>query len=471
MVSRTAMPMIRQAQSGHADAQLSLAKLYLDGGSGLKRDTNTAFYWLRKAAASGNAEAQRLLGAGPSPSNTPARRPAEAEHDSPNAHLALADWLLTGQLAADEQGTAMEVLRRAAGQGEKRAQLRLAILLQESSQPGAAEEAAYWLERAATQGSRAAAARLADWHWQRFEPLAGAWLEELQAAEPETLYRLGTTRTAAGRLREGAAAVAKAAAGGNNEALLYYGLLHTSPLGKTVTGVSNSLKRAAFWLEKASHGGCSQASFELAQLYRLRQFSLKNAALAHKYLETAARQGHAHAQYLLALATLRDTVGRDSDIAAAGWLLASAKQGHAAAASMARLLYAKRPAPPAGIAAQRSRLINMLARTRIALAARIEVGTVFGMTIPEFLLFDPREADRADLLVLDLRHRVRGARRRMIAVASPEERTLLDRAGRLLSTENPHPTDVRGSLAQRTLDLEQSARLFGVELTDLGWSE
>lgn len=468
------MSMIREAQSGRAEAQLAVAKLYLDGGSGLKRDSNTAFYWLRQAAAAGNLEAQRLIGGGiTSGAQDAGDVPGDsAEAESPNADLALVDWLLTGQVAASEENSALEVLRRASSQGEKRAQLRLAMLLQASQKPEDSMEAVYWLQRAAQQGSQAAAVRLADWHWGRFDPASSAWLERLApTSEHEVLYRLGVTRAGNGRSVEACAPIAKAAAQGSKAALLYYGLLHTVPLGKGVTGVPSSLKKAAFWLEKASHAGSAQACFELFQLYRLRQFSLKNPPLAYKYLEAAAGRGHAHAQYLLALACLRDTVGRDSDIAAAGWLLAAAKQGHVSATSVARLLYARRPLPASSVAVQQSRLVRMLSRTRIALAVRLEVGCTFRLTGAELLLFTPEDADRTDFLVIDIRPHVRRAKRHIVAVESPEERSLLDRARRLLTGSMPHPTDVRGSLAQRKLDLQQSMLLLGAELSDLGWNE
>jgi len=57
------------------------------------------------------------------------------------------------------------------------------------------------------------------------------------------------------------------------------------------------------------------------------------------------------------------------------------------------------------------------------------------------------------------------------SVETAEERTLLDRARRLLNARNPHPTDVRGPLSQRKLDLEQSIRLLGQELEHAGWTE
>lgn len=460
------MPLFREAQQGQPDAQLAVGKMYLGGGSGLKRDPATACYWLRKAASGGNHEARRLIGDGtPDPSANKAE-PSVPAQASPNADIALADWLLTGQVEASEDVNAMDVLRRAARLGERTAQLRLAILLQSGEHgPEEAEEAVHWLQRAAEGGSRAAAVRLADWYWEKSDPAAGTWLERLGAsAEPELLYRMGIVFAAKGRSAAASTLLAKAAQADHVPAQVYYGLLHASPLGKRATGVPHSLKRAASWLEKASHGGSGQASFELYRLFRLRQFSLKNAALAQKYLETAARQAHPHAQFLSALAFMRDSVSRDSDLQAATWLLRAAKQGHAQAGSMAALLYSKRPAPSASLAAEQARLARVLARTRIALATRLELAQALRLTIAELLLFDPEAADREDFIVLDVRRHSRGARRRIVAIETEAERALLDRARRLLASTNPHPTDVRGSLSQRRLDLEQTMRLLGREL-------
>ena len=467
------MSVIREAQSGQTEAQLALGKIYLSGGSGLKQDSNTAFYWLRKAAHGGSMEAQQLMHSGGS-SNAAGEGNHDANEatgdDSPAADLAFSDWVLTGQISPTNGLSVLEALRRAANAGERRAQLRLGILLQTSGNAADSDEAIHWLECAARLGSRAAAVRLADWCWDRFDPACGAWLEKIgQCGEQDFLYRVGISRATLGAYADAAAPIAKAALLGNPAALLYFGLLHTLPLGKRTTGVAKSLKKAAFWLEKASRGGSGQASFELFRLYRLRQFSLKNVALAQRYLEAAAGQGHAQAQYLLALACLRDSVGHESDVAAARWLLAAARQGHAAAASVARLLYARYPDPPPSIALEQMRVARILARTRIALAARLEVASAFRLTIPELLMFDPQEADRVEFLVLDMRGHTRQAKRRIVTVDSAEERSLLDRARRLLSTANPHPTDVRGSIAQRRLDLQQSLRLLGAELADMGW--
>lgn len=470
MVSRVAMPLFKQAQNGEADAQLALGKLYLEGSRGMKRDAGTAFYWLKQAASRGNVEARRLIGQGdaeqpPAEDALAAQAPAAAESQSANADMALADWLLTGRVAANEDVNAVDVLRRAAAKGERTAQLRLAMLLLAGEHgPDEAEEAITWMTRAAQSGSRAAAVRLAEWYWERYDPAALRWLEQLaDSTEPELLYRLGVMQAAHGRSPLAAVMLPRAAQLEHGPAQLCYGLLHASPLGRRVTGVSHSLKRAAAWLEKASQRGCAQASFELHRLFRLRQFSLKNAALAERYLETAARQGHAQAQFQCGVACMRDALGRDRDIEAATWLLQAAKQGHREARSICRLLYSKSGTKALPFSEDPSRFIKLLARTRIALATRLEIGVLMGLDMPEMLLFDPETANRGDFLVLDVRQHVRRAGRRIVAVETPAERALLDRGRRLLGSRNPHPTDVRGPLSQRRLDLTQTLRLLGSE--------
>lgn len=470
MVSRVAMPLFRQAGNGEAEAQLALGKLYLEGGHGLKRDAETAFYWLNKAALNGNAEASRLIGRGveaaaPEAGATGHTAAATTEKTTTaTADVALADWLLTGHVAPNDELNAVGVLRRAASKGERTAQLRLAMLLLAGNVPEEADEAIVLLKLAARNGSRAAVVRLVEWYWTRSDPAAATWVRQLtDVAEPELLYCLGVTLAAKGLMRDACVLLKRAAGQDYPPAQLYYGLLHSTSLGRKVTGVPHSLKKAAFWLEKASQRGCAQASFELHALFRLRQFSLKNSALADRYLETAGRQGHAQAQFQRGVACLRDNLGRNTDIDAARWLLQAAKQGHWQARTICCLLYGKaKNRANLAVPGDPSPMVRVLARTRIALAARVEIGHLMRMDLPELLLFDPQTDDQGDFIVLDVRPHVRRAQRRIIAVETAEERALLDRARRLLNGRNPHPTDVRGPLRQRRLDLMQTFRLLGV---------
>lgn len=469
MVSRSASSILREAREGKLSAQVSAGKLYLEGGGGLRRDPQAAFYWLRTAAARGDLEAQRLIGSsipGSSIKQPGAVAPyyeSASREGAANAHLALSDWLLSGRIPEGEEASAFDVLHRAAQAGDRKAQLRLAVLLRSGAfGEGREGEALRWFEEAARSGSRAASLALAEWHWERGDPAARAWIEKVpDSADPEHLYRRAVLLLGERETGHAARLLAQAASQGHPAAQLYYGLLHAAAVGRKVSGVPHSLKKAAFWLEKASRGGDAQASFELYGLFRRREFSLKNTAMAERYLETAAEQGHAHAQFLMGLACLRDMVTHDADLAAAKWFVRASQAQHVEAAAFVRLLYRRRESafPAAGL--EPSRLIRLMARSRIALATRLELALTFGLNAQEMLLFDPEAADHGACVLIDIREFMPRAKRRILVLATEGERVLLDRARRFLSAKNRHPTDVRGPYHQRKLDFEHTLTLLG----------
>lgn len=469
MVSRSALSILREAREGKLWAQVSAGKLYLEGGGGMRRDPQTAFYWLRTAAARGDVEAQRLIGNSIPESSI--KQPEAVAHyyesasreGSANADLALSDWLLSGRIPGGEQALAFDLLHRAAQAGDRKAQLRLAMLLRSGAfGEGREAEALRWFEEAARSGSRAASLALAEWHWERSDPAARTWIEKVaDSAEPEHLYRRAVLLLGESETQHAAHLLAQAANQGHSAAQLYYGLLHAATVGRKVSGVPHSLKKAAFWLEKASRSGNAQASFELYGLFRRREFSLKNTAMVERYLETAAEQGHPHAQFLMGLACLRDIVTHNADLAAAKWFLRASEAQHAQAAAFVRLLY--RPPesvlPAAGL--EPSRLVRLMARSRIALATRLELALAFGLNAREMLLFDPETADHGACVLIDIRKFMPRAKRRILVVATEAERALLERARRLLSATNPHPTDVRGPYHRRKRDFEHTLTLLG----------
>lgn len=478
MVTRTVLPLLRNARAGRLDAQLALGKVYLNGGNGLKRDPLAAFYWLRRAAAHGNTEAQHLIAhAVPAsmvddPAAVASYYELASSRGSANACLALSDWTLSGRVSSKNFTRARELLSLSAEGGDRKAQLRLATLLQsDAHSSGRRSEALHWFEMAARQGSRAARLALADWFWRKDDPETKKWVEALADEEdPEILYRLGVLLVSEGQMRRAAGFLGRAALRDHPGAQLSYGLLHAAPGGRQALGVPHSLKKAAHWLEKASSNGHAQASFELYRLFRVREFSLRSLAISQRYLQRSADQGHLHAQYLVALGLLRLSVERDADVAAVRLLVRASEGGHIQAESLLRFLCPRPAAASSAVSAERSRVIALVARSRIALATRLELCHAFGLTIPQMLLFTPREDDGGECFAVDVREQVPRSRRRLVHVETAEEMALLGRARRLLAPENPHPTDVRGSVRQRRHDLEQTLtavgaapRLFGFD--------
>lgn len=472
MASRPASTVLRKAREGDVESQLKAGKLYLEGSQGLRRDAATAFYWLRAAAAQGSAEAQALIGKSipqssvKQPESVVQYYERASDRGSAHADVALSDWVLTGRIPGNDS-RAYELLHRSATAGDRKAQLRFAILLESGAfGTGREPEAIQWYEKAAGNGSRAAAVALANWHWMRNDPAARTWIDALAGSvDPENLYRRAVLLISEGEPRRASAALEEAATRGHAMAQLSFGLLHSAAVDSSITGVPHGLKRAASWLERASRGGVAQASFELYRLFRRRQFSMKSASMAYRYLETAARQGHAHAQFLLGLALLRDSVTENADLGAARWFARASQQGHAEAAALVAILYRRNEMPLFADSAEAARLIRVMARSRIALATRLEMAVAFGLNAPEMLLFDPEVADHADCLLIDIRSELPRLKRRIILVQSESERALLDQARRLLSSKAPHPTDVRGAYLQRKLDFEHTLTLLGGDIS------
>lgn len=467
MASTAAITLLRRAREGSVEAQLAAGKLYLEGGQGLCRSLETAFYWLRAAAAQGSREAQSLIGKSIPESSI--KRPeavvgyyeAAARTGSANADVTLSDWLLAGHIPGD-RSRAYELLHRAASAHDRKAQLRLAVLLEKGEFGAAREaEALHWYEEAARGGSRAAAFALADWYWARQDPAAAAWMDRVDdAGDPEYAYRKAVLLMMKGNDPRAAALLEKAAEAGHAAAQLYFGLLHASPARKPA-GIPHNLKTAAFWLEKASRAGLAHATFELYRLFRRREFSLRNSANAQRHLEMAAAQGHAEAQFLLGIACLRDSISPGADVTAARWFSKASRQGHVEAGGVIALLYRRSDTPFPAAGREPAELIRLAARSRIAVAARLELALAFKLSMPEMLLFDPRQADHGDCLAIDVRKVLPRTRRRILLVESESERALLDRTRRLLEPSFQHPTDVRGTYAQRKFDFEHTLTLLG----------
>jgi TPR repeat protein len=474
MASRDVIELIGQAREGNVQAQFHLGKRYLDGSASRRRDYASAFYWLRKAAATGHLEAQKLIASAIPESAIDTPHAVSGYYESgcaagsSNASVVFADWLLTGHVAGGGEMRALETLRPAAEAGDRKAQLRLGLLLS-SIGFGEAEhaQAVRWLESAAEQGSRAAGIALSDFYWERSDPLAARWIDEMaDSLDGKYAYRTALVMLGQGKIDQAAKLLARAAAEDFAPAQLSFGLLHILPWGKRRSGVPHSLKRAAYWLERASRSGSAQASFELYRLFRRRGFSLVHRATSDRYLELAARQGCVHAKFLAGIAGLRLNRPGNSDVAAADWVVQAASQGHAQAARVVALLYPRPPSPQETVAAERARVIRLIARSRVAMALRLELAHVFGMSVAELLAFDPTLSEHETCVAIDSRRHSprRRRRRRIVAIETGAERALLARARRFLDPANPHPSDVRGPYGARKLDLQAALTLVGANL-------
>ena len=172
--------LIQQAEQGNAPKQYDLALLYLKG-KGVPKDLPKAVFWLHKASELGFANAQYSLalrylkGEGIAKNNGVAVKwlQAAAEQDIPAAQSSLALRYGLGQGVEKDPEQQIYWLKRAAANGQKESLYKLAVILardgKEESQlhvanlyykgigtPKNNTKAAYWYEKAATQGNAVA---------------------------------------------------------------------------------------------------------------------------------------------------------------------------------------------------------------------------------------------------------------------------------------------------------------------------
>jgi TPR repeat protein len=105
--------------------------------------------------------------------------------------------------------------------------------------------------------------------------------------------------------------------------------------------VSDELKRPMEQLRMAEQGDAN-AQFETARSYWLERFGKdteKNHAETLKWIQKAAEQGHAMAQFVIGKMYLYGMQVEQSDIKAAEWIQKAAEQGVAGAQSMLGLMY------------------------------------------------------------------------------------------------------------------------------------
>jgi hypothetical protein len=114
---------------------------------------------------------------------------------------------------------------------------------------------------------------------------------------------------------------------GDPEAQYAYAML----LARGGTGEATHVAESVKWLERAAEQGHARAQYELALALKLGRGTLQDYAAASKWFRTAARSGHAGAQYHMGrLHRIGEGVSLDL-VRAYAWFNRAAAQGHGAA--------------------------------------------------------------------------------------------------------------------------------------------
>jgi len=507
MASREDLAVIRAARAGRAEAQLALGRRYLHGGNGLPQSFSTALHWLDRAARQGLADAWLFIGE---------HIPFEAVVQAPQpldyvlwyerafdtglqvAGLAFARLVLAFKDHPGAQGMlakALKVLEAEAHAGTAEAQWLLSQQQLGAPSRGklpadlsaAAEVAANWAQKAADAGVGPAQLALADAAWQRDDksdfirrawPLAkallgqfGTQLTQLNGPSENLAAHLGADNIVLlSRLSLAAAELGEIKIE-EVQQLLELGAYADDKIAQLSLGLffarmtedgskafchcgSANYKKAIRWLNLAGERGLAAAWYALSRIYLKPEFSQRNLADAQYYLEHAAEMGHVLAQLECGSGAWRNR--RDdpaNDVRAAYWLQKASAQG----CDDARQLLAKitdRSRPAAWALEARQYMTREFLLAYPFLAARLELATQFGLTRPEALLIDLKQADCGHCLVVDIRDYYARSKRRLILIATGDERQALNRIGRLFEDVDCSLSGPEGNYRQRLYRLK-----------------
>jgi TPR repeat protein len=479
MANREELLIIRSARSGQANAQLALGKRYLFGGSGLPQSHATALHWLEKAAEQNLADAWFLIGEhvpfeiaqqSSDPLSVAVWYERAFEGGMAKAGLILAMLVFASWSRADQllRQKAMRALHAAAESGLADAQWLLAQQLGMAdvvAQPKPAEmspaaksrrsAAIEWSSRAARGGVMPAQRAVADYFWGLGDQLkflfwalpiaqsierragSGARRRQVERSQLDLINRCATalmlTKDPNSQLVE--RYLKLAAEGGDSSAQLSYGLwiARMDEIGQRVSSIPGvaHYKKAIRWLSLAADQGVAAAWYAMSRIYLKPEFSRRSITEARRYLEMAAVTGHVRAQLELGLVAWRSRkLEKSSDIRAVYWLQKAAGMGSREAKALL-----ERIAPPVRKAewahAARTVFNRDTSDQYPFLAARVELGYWFGLTRAEALLVDIEAADHGHCLEVDIRDQHPRSRRRLVQIATGEQRAALDRVARM----------------------------------------
>ncbi|MCA1326133.1 tetratricopeptide repeat protein [Herbaspirillum sp. alder98] len=509
MANREDLAIIRAARAGQAEAQLTLGKRYLFGGNGLPQSLGTAFHWLERAARQGLADAWMLIAQHiPYEVVVPLSPPHEAalwyerafDAGLSKAGLVFARLVLgnVAHISAELKNKAIGALEAVAREGNADAQW----LLAQQSQPEAAdadgatasasasttsEETQQWTRRAADAGVEQAQHALADAAWRqsdfsgfrlRAQPLADALLRQYDALlrqlnapadmlasslGPKNIrllvrlaqLQLDDKRPDLGSVQQ---LLELAALAGDRDAQLALGLLYArmdAEGARSFPGQgSANYKKAVRWLTLAGDQGLASAWYALSRIYLKPEFSQRNLADVQHHLERAAEMGHGAAQLECGVTAWRNR--RDdaaNDVRALYWLQKAASQGIEQAQSLL-VKVGDLPTPAPWALQARSQLTRELSNAYPFLVARIELAALFGLTRPEALLIDLKQADFGHCLMVDIRPHYARSKRRLIVVETGEQRGVLNRIARLFEDVDCSPSGPEGNYRQRLYRLK-----------------
>jgi len=320
----------RAGEQGVAQAQVELGKAYLEG-DGVPQDSVEAAQWFHEAAEQGDPEAQNtygmLLAAGKGVAQDYDeamnwyKKAAAQESSAAQYNLGLAYLNGHGEDGERNPRKAVQLLRKAAANDNRNAQVQLGSLLEKGlgvPAPDPAEAGRLYL-RAATLGDRTAQFNMGimydttsknrNFPVERDDSLAIGWYEKAAAqGYPQAGYNAGLMHhQGRGTPANAAEAVRfwkQAAEEGHAQAQFNMGLAHFKGYG-----AEQDYKKAAFWYLEAAEQNVLSAQYTLGFLHENGQGVEQSLVLAEKWYRRASDAGDMHAKNkLLGLTFAKTTV-------------------------------------------------------------------------------------------------------------------------------------------------------------------
>ncbi|EJN09016.1 tetratricopeptide repeat protein [Herbaspirillum sp. YR522] len=519
MATRQDLAVIKAARAGESTAQLALGSRYLYGGTGLPRSNGTAFYWLQRAARQGVDDAWMMIGRNISYDQVKdLSSPREAavwyqkafDAGVPAAGLTYARLVLdnTEQFDGNSHAKAIGALTMLASNDDHHAQWLLAQQMQKHARDAGAVDAAAGdnlkliptpgalsleerlITEAAHAGIEQAQFALMDKAWNKGDydafvrdaaPLIAKLLERnanalaqverdvevtaaiVLSAEQATLL----LRHAQWQLQGSAPDpvmigrfLELAARAGNTESRLELGLLHAkiNRAGERVFmehGLAN-FKKALSWLTLAGEGGSALAWHALARIYSRSIYSQRNLNVAQQYLEKAADMGLVEAQFEFAQISWRNRRDdRLNDVRAMYWWQKAAGQGHQDAKAALEPFSVQASGHAWAIEAV-AQMTDKMRNANPFLCARVELAATFGLSKPEALLIDVKNADYGHCMVIDICDYYARSKRRLVSIDTEAQRSTLNRIGRLFGDVDCSFSGLEGNYRQRQYRLKTS---------------
>jgi TPR repeat protein len=501
MANREELGLIRGARGGRPEAQLALGRLYLYGSAGLPKSLPTALHWLDRAAQQGCPQACELIGVHiPVELARQSARPLAQWYERAYDAGVLRAGVVLAQLTLEQQaGQAADPVRRdkalralesAARAGVPDAQWLYArhhgaSMPAAPARPSAAPAAAVaerkeerWLRRGADSGVAPAPVSVLDSLWQegqRQRYLEGALAQarmllrgadagagaSLAADDARLLSRCAQALSELPDAALHAAEIRRlyelAANENEPQAQMAVGLWQARMQadGKRIAvgAGSANFKKAVRWLTLAGEQGLAEAWYALSRIYIKPEFSQRNVGDAQRYLERAAEMGYRDAQLECGGNAWRARrENENNDVRAVYWLQKAAAQGCAQAAASLQKIAPRHGAD--GFARLAALASPALALSYPLLAARLRLATLFQLSRAEALLLDVRAADQGHCLVIDIRGSYGRSKRRLVTVATVQERRALDEILQRFGDADTGPSGPEGNYRQRLYRLK-----------------